>query len=104
MNIEAVDIVGARLFHGDQGGAALFGNKSEDRILRVLARIREIDARGKPFEESRSHDAERDVRRLQRVSRSGHASRTDGPEAEPAVFVRRAAAKADEGRIEGDIV
>ena len=101
MDVEAVDVRCARLFHGDQSRPALFGNEAEDRILCVFPRVRKIDPRGEALEEARSHDAERNMRRLQRVARAGHTAGTNGAKAERALLVRRAAAKTDEGGIEG---
>src|SRR5580704_6907846 len=104
MNVEAVEVGCARLFHGDQGGTAFLGNEAEDRILRVLTRVGEIDPRGEALQEARSHNTERDVWRLQRVARTGHTARTDGAKTERAFLVRGAAAKADEGGIKGGIL
>src|SRR2546429_654702 len=103
MNVEAVDVRCVRLFHGDQSGAALLGNEAEDRILRVLPRLGKIDSRGEALEETRSHDAERNMRRLQRIPGTRHAAGANRAEAECAFLVRGATAKADEDGIEGRV-
>ena len=77
-------------------GAALPAPALRIGIFVVLRRVREIDARGQPFQESGADDPERDMRRLQRIARSGHATGPDRAEAKAALSVQRATTETDE--------
>src|SRR5262249_46856763 len=61
------------------------------------------DARRQPFQKAGADNAERDVRRLQAVAGAGHASGVYGAKVEAAGRIQRAAAEADEMRIEFDV-
>src|SRR5262249_10819186 len=62
--------------------------------------VLEIDPRHQPAQETAGEQTDIDMRRLQRVAAAGHATRTDGGEAEAPLGVAGATPEAAEGGIE----
>ena len=85
---------------GDQRGAAVGGDRGQDRVVGVGGLVLEVEAGDERGSAARGVDRDRDMRRLQRLP-APVPPRLDRLEPVDALLVRAAAAEAAELRVDG---